>query len=284
MYRFGLFLLFLLLLKCPVWAQDTYRVAKVAEGVYAALATPGGAASSNALIVDLGDQVILCGAHFSRKAAHDLIAAATGVSSKPIRAFVLAHHHPGYSMFDFDIPANYDLVMNIETRLVTRQEERKLENPLVFFNNGMTFEGSEVTLVLINVGPAHSDGDLIVYVPQSEVLFASDVLYFNSAGFLGAGSLTDWLSVLDGLETLGAEKIIPGFGLIGTATDLRQFKDYLGAFVAAVRGHIEKGDSLETTLQNFRLPGYEGLPGYEEFNPGNVERAYLQLKKEIAAE
>ncbi|SHJ88293.1 Glyoxylase, beta-lactamase superfamily II [Malonomonas rubra DSM 5091] len=284
MRRFGLFLLFIFCLNGPVWAQDTYRLAKVAEGVYAALAAPGGAASSNALIVDVGEQVFLCGAHFTRKAAHDLIAAATEVSDKPIRAFVLAHHHPGYSLIDFDIPANRDLVMNIETRLVTRQEERVLENPLIFFKNGMTFEGSELTLVLINVGPAHSDGDLIAYIPQRKILFTSDVLYFNSAGFLGAGSLSDWLSVLDGLETLGADKIIPGFGLIGTSVDLAHFKAYLGDFVATVRDHIEKGDSLETTLQNFRLPEYEQLPGYEEFTPGNVERAYLQLKEEISGE
>jgi glyoxylase-like metal-dependent hydrolase (beta-lactamase superfamily II) len=267
-----------MLLATPAIAQDSYRIAEVTTGVYAAIAEPGGAATSNAMIVDLGTQVVICGAHFSRKATNDLIAAATEVSQKPIRAFVLAHHHPGYTFIDFDIPARTDLAMPIETRLIMKQEARKLENPLIFFKEGLTFEGTERTLVLTNVGPAHSNGDLIAYIPQSKVLFTSDLLYFNSVGFLGAGSLRDWAQVIDGLGALQADKIIPGFGPIGTNKDLFKFQAYLKDFLTEVLNHIENGDSLETTLQTFNLPKHETLPGYQSFTPGNVERAYLQLK------
>ena len=278
MYRFFIILLLLLPIAQPATAQNSYRVVEVAEGVFAAIAAPGGAATSNAMIVDLGSQVILCGAHFTRKAINDLIAAASEVSPDPIRAFVLAHHHPGYTFVDFDFPANKDLAMNIETRLIMKREARKLESPLIFFKSGMTFEGTERTLVLSNIGPAHSDGDLIAYVPQSNVLFTSDLLYFNSVGFLGAGSLRDWAHVIGGLTTLHAEKIIPGFGPVGTKQDLNQFKSYLKDFLTEVLKHIEQGDSLETPVQNFSLPQYKNLPGYDSFTPGNVERAYLQLK------
>lgn len=278
MLRFSLIMLMTLLLAQPVAAQDSYRITEVGEGVYAALAEPGGAASSNAMIVDLGTQVILCGAHFSRKAINDLIAATTEVSQNPIRAFVLSHHHPGYTFIDFDFPAQKDLVLSVETRLILKQEARKLENSLIFFKEGLTFEGTERTLILTNVGPAHSDGDLIAYIPQSKVLFTSDLLYFNSVGFLGAGSLRDWAHVVDGLAVLRAEKIIPGFGPIGTKNDLNRFNNYLKDFLTEVLRHIEKGDSLETTLQTFSLPRHENLSGYQSFTPGNIERAYLQLK------
>lgn len=280
MYRFFIILLLSSTLLKPAFAQDSYRVAEVAEGVYAAIAEPGGAATSNAMIVDLGTQVVLCGAHFTRKAINDLIAAATEVSPKPIRAFVLAHHHPGYTFVDFDFPKDKDVAMNIETRLIMKQEARELENPLLFFKSGMTFEGTERTLVLSNIGPAHSHGDLIAYIPQSHVLFTSDLLYFNSVGFLGAGSLRDWAHVVSGLAALNADKIIPGFGPIGTQKDLHLFEIYLKDFLTEVLRHIEKGDSLEQTLEAFQLPKHKDLPGYESFTPGNVERAYLQLKEE----
>lgn len=278
MYRFFIVLLLSLALIQTAKAQDSYRIAEVTEGVYAAIAEPGGAATSNAMIVDLGTQVVLCGAHFTRKAINDLIAAASEVSPNPIRAFVLAHHHPGYTFVDFDFPTNKDLVMNIETRLTMKQEARKLESPLIFFKSGMTFEGTERTLVLSNVGPGHSNGDMIAYIPQSNVLFTSDLLYFNSVGFLGAGSLRDWAYVIGGLGALRAEKIIPGFGPIGTQKDLNQFRNYLKDFLTEVLKHIEKGDNLETTLRTFSLPKHEKLPGYQSFTPGNIERAYLQLK------
>ena len=133
MHRILIAILLTLLLGHPALAQDSYRIEEVASGVYAALAEPGGAATSNALIVDLGSQVVLSGAHFSRRAINDLIAAASEISPKPIRAFVLAHHHPGYTFIDYDIPANKDLAMSVETRLIMRQEPRELENPLLFF-------------------------------------------------------------------------------------------------------------------------------------------------------
>lgn len=279
MYRFFIVLLVPLLLTKPVYAQDSYRIAELADGVYAAIAEPGGAATSNAMIVDLGSQVVLCGAHFTRKAINDLIAAASEISPKPIRAFVLAHHHPGYTFVDFDFPKDKDVAMSIETRLIMKQEARELENPLLFFKAGMTFEGTERTLVLSNIGPAHSQGDLIAYVPQSNVLFTSDLLYFDSVGFLGAGSLRDWAHVISGLAALNAEKIIPGFGPIGTQNDLRQFESYLKDFLTEILKHIENGDSLEQTIETFKLPKHKDLPGYENFTPGNVERAYLQLKE-----
>ena len=279
MPRFILALFLLLLSISPVFAQDSYRINEVAEGVYAAIAEPGGAATSNAMIVDLGTQVILCGAHFSRKAINDLIAATAEVSPNPIRAFVLAHHHQGYTFIDFDFPAEIDLAMAVETRLTMQQEARRLKNPQLFFKEGLTFEGPARTLILTNLGPAHSTGDLVAYVPQSKVLFTSDLLYFNSVGFLGAGSLRDWARIIDGLGSLQAETIIPGFGPTGTARDLQKFQNYLKDFLTEILRHIENGDNLETTLATFSLPQHESLPGYQSFTPGNIERAYLQLKE-----
>ena len=279
MNRFVTSLILLLLLPIPVLAQNSYRIEAVDTGIYAAIAEPGGAATSNAFIVDLGTQLVVCGAHFSRRAVNDLIAAATATSSKPIRAFVLAHHHPGYTFIDFDIPSSKDLAMSVETRLIMRQESRKLENPLLFFKEGLTFEGTERTLILTSIGSAHSEGDLIAYVPQNKVLFTSDLSYFDSVGFLGAGSLYGWAAALEGISALQPEKVVPGFGPVGSMNELNAFNRYLKDFLTEVVGHIEKGDSLETTLETFSLPKHEHLPGYKSFTPGNVERAYLQLKK-----
>lgn len=279
MPRFVISIIMLLLLTPPALAQNSYRIEEVDKGVYAAIAEPGGAATSNAFIVDLGTQLVVCGAHFSRRAINDLIAATTAISPEPIRAFVLAHHHPGYTFIDFDFPANKDLAMSVETRMIMRQESRTLENLLVFFKDGMTFEGTERTLILTSIGSAHSGGDLIAYVPQSKVLFTSDLSYFDSVGFLGAGSLYGWAAALEGLSTLQPEKVIPGFGSVGGMAELNAFKRYLKDFLTEVLAHIEKGDSLETTLATFSLPKHEHLPGFKSFTPGNVERAYLQLKK-----
>jgi glyoxylase-like metal-dependent hydrolase (beta-lactamase superfamily II) len=279
MRRFIVPTFLILLLALPALAQNSYRIEEVDTGIYAAIAEPGGAATSNAFIVDLGTQVVVSGAHFSRRAINDLIAATTEICPKPIRAFVLAHHHPGYSFIDFDIPANKDLALSIETRVIMKQESRALENPLLIFKEGLIFEGTERTLTLIDVGSAHSESGLVAYVPQGKVLFTSDLAYFDSVGFIGAGSLHGWTVALEELSALLPAKVIPGFGPVGGIDELNAFQHYLKNFLTEVLGHIEKGDSLETTLATFSLPKHEHLPGYKSFTPGNIERAYLQLKK-----
>lgn len=260
--------------------QNSYRVEKVADGVYAALAIAGGQATSNAFIVDLGYDLVVGGAHLTRKAINDLIAAAADITPKPIEAFVLAHHHQGFSFVDFDFPPGKQVIMTLQTRQIMKQEVRKLNGQIVYFKEGMTIEGTERSLVLTSVGAAHSNGDLIAYVPQSKTLFTSDLVYVNSAGFLGDGPLRNWVLTLDGLSQLDVNRVIPGFGPICGMEQIEAFKTYLKAFLTEVLRHIEKGDSLYDTLENFSLPRYDKLPGYAQFSSGNIERAYRQLSED----
>lgn len=257
--------------------QRSYKIEKVDEGVYAALAVPGGAATSNAFIVDLGYELVIGGAHLTRKAINDLIAAAADITPKPVASFVLAHHHQGFSFVDFDFPLGKNIIMTVQTRQVMKEEVRRFDGQIHFFERGLTLEGPERTLVLTNIGAGHSRGDLIAYIPQSSTLFTSDLVYVNSAGFLGDGPLRDWVFALDGISDLDVDHVIPGYGPVSDMAEVDTFKNYLRDFLTEVLIHIENGDSLYKTLDTFSLPQHEKLPGYKTFSPGNIERAYLQL-------
>lgn len=276
-HAFTISILLLISMTSASGGQRSYTIEKVADGVYAALAKPGGAATSNAFIVDLGYHQIVGGAHLTKRAINDLLAAAADISPKPVEAFVLAHHHQGFSFVDFDFPPGREVFMTLETRQVMKQEVRKIDGQISYFKQGLTIEGTERSLVLTNVGPGHSKGDLIAYVPQSKTLFTSDLVYAGSAGFLGDGPMRDWVYTLDSLTSLDAEAVIPGYGPVSTIAAIENFKDYLRDFLTEVLRHIEQGDDLYTTLETFSLPQHEDLPGYKLFSSGNIERAYQQL-------
>ncbi len=263
---------------CPLQAaQRSYKIEKIAEGVYAALAISGGVATSNAFIVDLGHYLVIGGAHLTKKAINDLIVAAADITPKPVEVFVLAHHHKDFSFVDFDFPPGKDIIMTLQTRQVMKQEIRKFEGQINYFREGLTLEGLERSLVLTNVGPAHSKGDLIAYIPQTKTLFTSDLIYVDSVGFLGDGPLRDWVLVLEGISALDADKIIPGYGPVSEWGEINTFKNYLKDFLTEILRHIEKGDNLYETLQTFSLPQHENVPGFKTFKAGNIERAYKQL-------
>lgn len=281
MKRPVILLAFLLLWPAVCTAQGSYRIERLAEGVYAALVQPGGRASSNALVVEGSEYLVLAGAHLSREAIADLVAAAATVSAKPVRYFILPHHHRGFAGFDFDFPSGAEVLMSVQTWQALDAEVRKVSFPVLFFSQGLTLKAGEHTIIMTNVGRGHTDGDVVVYLPEDEVLFTSDLVYSDSVGYMGEGFMEDWIVALEFLDTIEFKALVPGYGPIGNRDDLMKFMVFFRAFLTEIIRHIEKGESLKSTQKNFSLPKYRRLEGYERFLEANLERAYKQVKETL---
>lgn len=79
---------------------------------------------------------------------------------------------------------------------------------------------------LIEVGPAHTTGDLMVYVPEARTLFAGDILFIGSTPVMWAGPVENWLHALDLILDLQVDTIIPGHGPITDKDGVREVKAY----------------------------------------------------------
>lgn len=281
MRRVVAILVALLLLATPAAAQNGFSVEKLDDGVYAAIARPGGQATSNAFFVEGDDYLVAAGAHFTREVIGELVVAAASVTAKPIRYFILAHHHRGFSHIDFDFPPGKDVIMSWQTWQALDSEVRDVTAPTLFFGDGLTLKLGEHTVILSNTGGGHTDGDLLVYLPDSGVLFASDLFYVGSVGYLGDGHMREWVMALEFMEQLGAKRIVPGYGPVSGAGELAEFKAFFKAFLTEVLRHIEAGDTLEKTLRTFSLPKYRDYDGYGRFLRTNVERAYKELQQNV---
>lgn len=265
-----------------VSVQASFKIEPLAPGVFAAIAQAGGKATTNALFVIGKDYVVAAGAHMSRPVIDDLYAAIAARTSKPVRYFALTHHHTGYSYVDLDFPPGQDVLMSWQTWKNVDIEIRKPSYTMLFFNEGLTLKPGGMTVVLTNVGKGHTNGDLIVYIPEAKVVFASDLLYINSVGYMGSGYMTDWLLALDFLGQLGASQIIPGYGPVSSEEDVYEFTQFFRDFLTAVLQHIERGDSLAKTLETFELPAkYRNMDGYEPLIKLNLKRAYEDLSSNV---
>lgn len=275
-------LLLLLVPSTALAGPSSYRLERLDEGVYAALVMPGGQASSNALVVESGEDVVVAGAHFTAGAIRDLTALVAQTTMKPVRCFILTHHHGGYAYVDLDFPPGKEVVMSWQTWKALEEEVREIKFPVMFFNEGLTLKRGERTIILTNMEAGHSTGDTVVYLPGEGILFTSDLFYNGSAGYLGDGHMKEWVLALEFLERLKIRKIIPGYGDVGTIQDLADFKKYLKAFLSEILLLIEQGKSLEQIKNEFSLPRYEDLPGYDHFLEDNIERAYNDLSAKLS--
>jgi cyclase len=78
--------------------SEHFELHQLAEGVYAAIAIEGGAAFSNAGIVDLGGRTLIFDTFENPKAAIDLRAAAEQLTGRPASYVVISHAHPDHWM------------------------------------------------------------------------------------------------------------------------------------------------------------------------------------------
>ena len=260
-----------------VSVQESFLIEPLAPSVFAAIAKAGSQATTNALFVIGSNYVVAAGAHMTKPVINDLYKAIAARTDKPVRYFVLAHHHTGYTYVDFDFPPGQDVLMSWQTWKNVDAEIRKPEYSSLFFNEGLTLKPGGVSVVLTNIGKGHTNGDVVVFIPEAEVVFASDLLYINSVGYMGNGYMTDWLLALDFLEQIGAKQIVPGYGPVSDTEDIYEFGQFFRDFLTAVLQHIERGDSLEQTLASFDLPRYHGMDGYDQLIKMNLKRAFNDL-------
>lgn len=272
----------LLCLPLPSWGDGGYRLEKLGDGIYAAIARVGGPATSNGFVIEGRDYVVAGGAHMTKEAIADLFAVIATTTPKPVRYFILAHHHQGFSHIDFDFPPGVDVITSVQAWQSLNGEVRKPTVPVLFFSDGMTLKAPPHTIVLASLGEAHSSGDLTVFLPEARTLYAGDLLYVNSVGYMGEGHMRSWIFALDFLSELDAKRIIPGYGPVCSGTELDEFRTYFRDFLSTVVAHIERGDSLEQTVKSFALPRYAAYEGYSRFLRPNVERAYRDLKQDLA--
>lgn len=94
------------------------------------------------------------------------------------------------------------------------------------FSGEMTLAVGGREIQLIEVGPAHTLGDLMVYVPDSKLLFTADILFIGSTPVMWAGPIQNWFAALDKIDSLDAEVIVPGHGPITDKNGAAQVRLY----------------------------------------------------------
>ncbi len=126
--------------------------------------------------------------------------------------------------------------------------------PLITFNDSMSFHlnGEEVQAFL--VPPAHTDGDVFVYFPESDVLHLGDVFRTTSYPIIdvyNGGSLRGTIAAMDkAIELAGPDtKIIPGHGLeVVGRYELIEFRDMILDIQGQVLSMIREGKKLDEVM------------------------------------
>ena len=103
----------------------------------------------------------------------------------------------------------------------------ELTLPNETFEGELSVEVGERRIELIEVGPAHTAGDAIAWVPDASVCFAADILFIGCTPITWAGPLSGWLSAIDRVSALGATTFVPGHGPVCDQSAVDLLRQYL---------------------------------------------------------
>ena len=279
-------------------SEKKITFSEVGEGLWAF--TAEGDPNSGVIIGD--DSVMIVEAQATPRLANKVIEKVREVTDKPITHVVLTHYHAvrvlGASAFNAQ-----QIIMSDTARsmVVERGQEdwdsefqrfpRLFEGhesipgltwPTTTFSDAMTVYLGNRQINLMHLGRAHTAGDIVIHVPDQNVMFTGDIVEYHSACYCGDGHFGDWGNTLDNIAWFDVDAIAPGRGdaLVGREmvnAALDSTADFVRSTYAPAARVALRGGSLKEAWDAVRAecdPKFKDYAIYEHCLPFNVSRAY----------
>jgi glyoxylase-like metal-dependent hydrolase (beta-lactamase superfamily II) len=128
----------------------------------------------------------------------------------------------------------------------------------------------------------HTPGDMLVWLPQKNLMFTGDVVYVDrTLGLLDVSSGKAWLESFALIDAIKPATIVPGHGKVtNLATAQAQTRDLL----LALRGHMKKaidgGVDISTAVKSFDGKPFAHLKHAEVWIPQLANQTYLEMERE----
>ena len=145
------------------------------------------------------------------------------------------------------------------------------------FSGTLDLRVGDTEVRLIEVGPAHTRGDVLVHMPGQRVVYTGDILFIDSTPIMWAGPVGNWLKALDLILEMDVDVIVPGHGPITDKAGVRRVRDYLAFIDAEARPRFEAGMSVEEAARDIPLGDYEAW-GEAERIAVNVDTLFREYR------
>jgi len=132
---------------------------------------------------------------------------------------------------------------------------------------------------LIEVGPAHTNGDILVYVPSDKVVFTGDILFIEGHPILWAGPVKNWINACDRIISMEVDFVVPGHGPVTDNRGVKAVRDYLAYIDTESRERFESGMSALEAAKEIDLDLFSTW-GDGERIAVNVNSLYREYKGE----
>ena len=156
-------------------------------------------------------------------------------------------------------------------------EVRKLVPPTVTFEDNLIYNIGGNTVEFRFVGPAHTWGDLVAYLPQHKILFAADLAFFHLVPYCHNAHVSKWMESIDKVMKWDVDVIVPGHGPVGGKKDLAESGEYFRFLKTEVKKRYDAKMSPGAAAADIKMGKYDNWMGSERLLMNTV-RLYDEFK------
>ena len=279
-------------------AEKEISFTEVGDGLWAF--TAEGDPNSGVIIGE--DSVMVVEAQATPRLAEKVIERVRSVTDKPIKHLALTHYH-AVRVLGASAYGASEVVMSDAARAMVVERGKEdwdsefgrfprlfqghesipgLTWPTQTFTGRMTVWMGKRRVELMQLGRGHTAGDIVVFVPDANVMFTGDLVEWKSACYCGDAHFADWPGTLEAIRGFDLDAIAPGRGdaLVGREAvngALDFTREFLASTYDPVARTAAKGGDLKAAFAACREvcdPRFGDVAIYEHCLPFNVARAY----------
>lgn len=280
---------------------------ELGDGIFAYLQPDGGWGWSNAGLVAGDDTSLLVDTLFDLKLTADMLDAMSGVTAtKPINTLVNTHAN-GDHCFGNQLVTGAEVIASEAsaaemedlppTMLAAMMEAdfgettnnylqesfgefdfNGIETPVVSrtFSGELSVDTGGRTANLMEVGPAHTAGDVLVHLPDEGVIFTGDILFIEGTPIVWNGPIQNWLDACQTIIDLDCRVIVPGHGPLTDGAGVQAVADYLSYIKAEATARYEAGMRADEAARDIELGPYSDWLDWERIVI-NVDAVYREI-------
>lgn len=264
-------------------------VREVGPGAFAYLQPDGGWGLSNAGLVADSGEALLVDTLFDLPHTRAMLEAFANASDATIRT-VFNTHHNGDHWYGNELVAGAEIVASEKAAAAMAHESPGMlaglmkaapnmgltgeyfihcfgrydfagvtpKLPDVTFNGRLTRQVGRKQVELIEVGPAHTGGDTLAYVPADKTIFTGDILFIEGHPIVWAGPVANWIAACDRIVGLDVDTIVPGHGPLTDKAGAVRVRDYLAYIAREARARFEAGLPAFEAARSIALDDFAG--------------------------
>jgi len=160
----------------------------------------------------------------------------------------------------------------------------ELVAPTRTFNGDLQLELGGRSILLFEVGPAHTRGDTFVYLPDDAIVFSGDIVFNGGHPIVWTGPVSSWIAACDRILSLdNVDVVVPGHGPLTDLGAVVSLKAYFKYLSDEARLRFEQGMTPLEAAQDIDLSSYANW-GEPERVVININTLYRDFGADVASD